>query len=201
MDATPKTLLQHAGAPLHPGSLDNAALVLIDCQLENVEGRLPLAGIGDAIAQARTLLDMARRAGTPVFHIVHHGASGGAVFDPDGRYVAIVPELTPLDGENVIIKNRPNSFAGTDLHERIAATGRGELILAGFMTHMCINATTRAASDLGYRNTIVAGATATRDLPDPLGGIVPAEALHRNSLAALADYFAIVVPSPAALAS
>jgi hypothetical protein len=55
MDATPKTLLQHAGTPLHPGNLDNAALVLIDFQLEYVEGRLPLAGIGDAIAQAPRL--------------------------------------------------------------------------------------------------------------------------------------------------
>ncbi|WNZ59031.1 isochorismatase family protein [Myxococcus sp. MxC21-1] len=98
-----------------------------------------------------------------------------------------------MQGEAVVTKGLPNSFAGTDLHARIAATGREELIIAGFMTHMCISATARAALDLGYRNTVVAAATATRDLPVPMGGVVSASELQRNALAALADMFAVVV--------
>lgn len=95
--------------------------------------------------------------------------------------------------EAVVTKALPNSFAGTDLHARLQATGRKELIIAGFMTHMCVSATTRAAMDLGYRNTVVAAATAPRSLPVPTGGVVPAAELQRTELAALADMFAVVV--------
>jgi nicotinamidase-related amidase len=63
------------------------------------------------------------------------------------------------------------------------------------MTHVCVNSTARAAFNHGYRPTVVASATATRALPNPVGGVLPAEAVHTGALAALADIFAIVVPS------
>ena len=189
----PQTLLGFAGAPTHPSALTKAALVLIDIQGEYVGGSLPLAGVEDAVAEARTLLDAARAAGTPVFHIVHHGKPGGRLFDPEGPHAAIVPALQPAEGEAIIAKGLPNSFAKTDLHDQITATGRKELIVAGFQTHLCVSATVRAALDLGYRTTLVEAATATRDLPDPLGGVLAADAVHRATIAALADRFAIVV--------
>ncbi|MFP2908317.1 cysteine hydrolase family protein [Pyxidicoccus sp. 3LFB2] len=190
----PRTLLSLAGAPAHPSPFDRAALVIVDAQAEYLRsGNLPLPGVDAAVAETARLLELARRHGTPVFHIVHHGAAGGPIFDPQGPGSAIVPALTPRDGEAVVTKGLPNSFAGTDLHARITATGRKELIVVGFMTHMCISATVRAALDLGYRNTVVAAATATRDLPDMQGGVVPAAELQRNELAALADLFAVVV--------
>ncbi|MEL6061940.1 MULTISPECIES: cysteine hydrolase family protein [unclassified Methylobacterium] len=189
----PQTLLGFADAPTHPSALASAALVLIDIQDEYVGGSLPLSGVEDAVAEARTLLDAARAAGTPVFHIVHHGKPGGRLFDPEGPHAAIVPALRPAEGEAIIAKSLPNSFAKTDLHDRITATGRKELIVAGFQTHLCVSATVRAALDLGYRTTLVEAATATRDLPDPLGGVLAADAIHRATIAALADRFAIVV--------
>lgn len=193
MTTPPKTLLQLAGAPLHPAPLDRAALVLIDHQMEYVTGAVPLSGIAAAIAAAADVLDLARRHGVPVFHVLHHGRPGGAAFDPTGPGVAVMPELAPVADEAVVIKGLPNSFAGTDLHARLQDSGRTELIVAGFATHMCVSATTRAALDLGYRCTVVANACATRDLPAPGGGIVAAETLHRAELAALADRFAVVV--------
>ena len=105
----------------------------------------------------------------------------------------------PKDGEAIVIKSLPNGFAGTDLHRLIGETGRKELIIAGFATHMCVSTTARAALDLGYRSTIVANATATRDLPGPAGGVTPAHLVHEATLAALADRFAVVVPNAAAL--
>jgi nicotinamidase-related amidase len=202
MNALIKTLLQIAGAPLHPSPLDRSALVLIDPQLEYVTGALPLKGIDAAVEEAARLLDLARARQVPVFHVVHHGRPGGAAFDPQGPFVAIIPALAPRDGEAVVIKSLPNAFAGTDLHRRIGETGRKELIIAGFATHMCISATTRAALDLGYRSTIVAKATATRDLPHSSGrGMTPAEVVHEGTLAALADRFAVIVPDAAALAA
>ncbi|PWC53576.1 cysteine hydrolase family protein [Azospirillum sp. TSO22-1] len=188
----PRTLLALAGAPLHPSPLDRAALVVIDHQKEYTEGRLPLDGIDAAAAEVGALLALARREGVPVFHIVQHGKPGG-LFDPEGPLSAVIPGLEPLDGEATVVKRLPNAFAGTDLHEQLTATGRSELIVAGFMTHMCVSSSVRAAFDLGWRVTLVAGATATRALPDPLGGVIPAAAVHRANLAALADRFAVVV--------
>lgn len=199
MTTAPKSLLQLAGAPLDPAPLDQASLVLIDCQREYVDGKLPLSGVGKAIEEAARLLDLARRRKVPVIHIVHHGRPGGPMFAPDGPMAQIVSQLAPRDGETVIAKSLPNSFAKTNLEATLKATGRPQLIVAGFMTHMCVSATAKAALDLGFRTTVVAGATATRDLPDPLGGAMPAEQVHRAALTALADRFAIVVPGTAAL--
>ena len=110
-----------------------------------------------------------------------------------------MPLLTPAAGEVVVRKTLPNAFAGTDLDALLKSTGRTELIIAGFMTHMCVSATARAALDLKYRTTVVANAAATRDLPDPLGGTIPASVVHRVALSELADRFAIVVKDTAAL--
>jgi nicotinamidase-related amidase len=204
MTTDPRTLLQIAGAPAAPSPLHASALVIIDAQLEYTIGRLPLHGVDRAVAEIARLLDLARREGVPVVHIVQHSAPGRPLFDKSTRFVEIVPELTPIEGETVIAKALPNAFAGTDLEQTLRAIGesdgRRELILAGFMTHMCVSATSRAALDLGFRNTVVAAATATRDLPDPLGGTVPAETLHRTALAELADRFAVVVPDVRSLA-
>ena len=189
----PRTLLQMAGAPLTPSPWDKAALVIIDAQLEYVTGALALPDVRPALAEASRVLDLARRAGAPVIHIVHHGRPGGALFNPDGPLSGIAPEVAARAGEPVIAKSLPNAFAKTTLAATLEATGRKELVVAGFMTHMCVSATVRSALDLGYRTTVVADATATRDLPDPLGGIVPAATVHHATLAALADRFAVVV--------
>lgn len=99
----------------------------------------------------------------------------------------------------MVLKHFPNSFIGTDLEARLKATGRQNVVFVGFMTHMCVNSTTRGAFNLGFAPTVVASATATRDLPDPHGNVVPAATLQAASLAALGDLFAVVVPDAAAL--
>jgi len=152
------------------------------------------------VEEGARLLAFARARGMPVFHAIHHSRPGAPVFDPRGPYVGFIPALAPLEGESVIVKSLPNAFAGTELATAIAATGRREILIAGFATHMCVSATTRAALDHGYRATVVAGATATRDLPDPLGaGVIPAAVIHAATLAALSDRFAIVVRDTEAL--
>ena len=97
-----------------------------------------------------------------------------------------------MASETVVVKQYPNSFVETDLDEKLKAVGAGNLVIAGFMTHMCVSSTARAALDLGYKTTVAADAAATRDLPDPMGGVISADALHRAALAGLADRFAIV---------
>lgn len=190
----PKTLLQMSGADPTPGALSSGSLVLIDCQCEYTDGKLPLTGVEAALSEIAGLLDRARRIGTPIIHIQHHGAPGGA-FDLDGPGGQFAPQAAPIEGETIIRKKLPNSFAGTSLEETLNSIGKTEALFAGFMTHMCVSSTARAALDLGYRSTVVASAAATRDLPSPLGGIIPAGQLHENALTALADRFAIIAPT------
>ena len=85
------------------------------------------------------------------------------------------------------------SFTGTDLAAALRATGRKHVIIVGFMTHMCVSTTARATLDQGFPCTLVANGCATRDLPDGMGGVIPAQTVHTVELAALADRFAEVV--------
>ena len=100
----------------------------------------------------------------------------------------------PHNGEPVVVKNYPNSFVHTDLDEVLKTANASNLVLAGFMTHMCVNSTACSAFNLGYAPTVVAAATATRALPGLGDTTVPAEAMQAASLAAMADLFAVVVP-------
>lgn len=173
-------------------SLGEAVLILIDAQNTYTRGPLRLQGIEPAIAHAAELLERARAAGSTVIH-VQHDAGEGSLFDLGGESGRIVAPLAPRDGEAVVTKTRPNSFYGTEL-EQLLDKGPKELVLAGFMSHMCVNSTARAAFDLDFVPTVVAAATATRDLPG-VTGTVPAAAVQAASLASLGDAFAVVVPS------
>jgi len=195
------TLLDIAGVTRHPPSFRDSILLIIDHQLEYRIGGLVLAGIEDAIRENRRLLEMARAAAAPVIHIVTYGSPGSPIFARSNPLSAIIPELAPADGECVIEKDYPSSFAGTRLAEVIAQTGRRSLIVTGFMTHMCVSTTVRAALDHGVECTVVAAGTATRDLPDPLGGgTIPAATVQRAALAELADRFALVIANSESLA-
>ncbi|QPB20621.1 isochorismatase family protein [Rhizobium sp. 007] len=199
----PLTLLQHAGVTPKAADWSKSVVVVIDAQNEYVDGGLPLHGIAAPVGEIRKLLDAARRDGVPVIHIVHHAAPGSGHFAIGSHGAKIIPTLTPADGEAVIPKTLPNAFAGTTLAAALAAiakqTGRSDVILVGFMTHMCVSAAARAALDLGIKATVIASAALSRDLPDPLGGMIPAETVHRTALAEIADRFATVVPDIAAI--
>jgi nicotinamidase-related amidase len=189
----PKTLLELAGAPVSTTHLTDAVLIVIDAQREYVDGKLPLSGMEPALTEIGSLLARARKAGAPIIHIKHRGRPGGA-FGPDTPGFDIADAAAPSGAEAVIEKSLPNAFAGTTLQATLDGLGRKQLILTGFMTHMCVEATARAALDHGFKSTVVAAATATRDLPDPLtGNAVPTTEVQRNALAALADRFATIV--------
>ena len=186
-----RTLLQLAGADLNPAKISEASLVLIDLQNEYLAGPISLPGAEAAMANSARLLAIARKAGSPVFHVAHRGKPGG-LFDRNAERGAIAAGVAPLASEPVIEKELPNAFAGTDLRDRLSATGRKNIVLAGFMTHMCISSTARAALDLGFRVTIDASACATRDLPDGRGGTIEARTIHDVALVELSDRFAII---------
>ena len=197
------TLRTLAGLPAAPASLAHSTLILIDCQNTYTRGVLALDGVEAALDEAAALLDRARSAGIPIIHIQHDDGPG-SLYDIQGVSGAIVSRVVPRAGESVVVKNYPNSFVATDLEQRLRAGSAENLVIAGFMTHMCVNSTARGAFNLGFAPTVVAGATATRALPASVkatgsDAVVPASAMQAASLAAISDLFAIVVPDTGAL--
>ena len=193
-----KTLRSLSGLPPEPAALKGSALLMIDLQNTYREGVMRLEGVEPAIREAAALLERARAAGIPVIH-VRHDAGPGSPYDVTAPIGQISDEVAPKDGEAVVTKAYPSAFVGTDLEAQLKAAGVADVIVAGFMTHMCVNSTARGAFSLGLRPTVVAAATATRALPGPDGSTVPAAALQAASLAALADLFAVVAPDAAAI--
>ena len=187
----PLSILELVGANPEPAKLSDAVLLIIDAQQEYVDGKLPLDGIKESLIVGGTLLERARIAGTPVVHVLHRG--GGPLFNPEERWFQPAAPLIPQTSESIVEKTMANAFAGTDLQNIIAKTGRTQLIVIGYMTHNCVSSTVRAAKDLGYASTIVANATGTRDLPDGRGGTIAASVIQAACLAGLADTMAKIV--------
>jgi len=188
------TLRQLVGLADQPATLADSTLIMIDCQNTYTQGVMELEGVQPALDQAAELLGRARTAGIPIVHIMHD-AGEGSPYDVRDEIGQIVERVAPREGELVIVKTFPNAFIGTDLDQRLTAAPGRDLILAGFMTHMCVSSTARGAFSLGYRPAVVAGATATRALPGPAGEPVSAAALQSASLAGISDLFGIVVPT------
>jgi nicotinamidase-related amidase len=192
-----KTIRDIVGLGDESSSISDSALIIIDAQNTYCEGVMKLDGMEKALKECRVLLDRFRKASRPIFHI-QHDAGPGTPYDVKSHIGQIVDVLAPLQSEPVITKNYPNSFVGTELDTLLKKAGIKNLILVGFMSHMCVNSTARGAFSLGYRPTVVASATATRALPFKVTGeVISSSALNSAALAALADLPAAVVGSPA----
>lgn len=169
------------------------AIVVVDLQNEYLPaGKLPLAGIDAAVANAARVIAAARAGGALVVHVRHENPAEAPFFAAGTPNVAIVPAVQPLDGEAVILKHRPNAFHGTGLEAVLDAAGVEAVVVVGAMSHMCIDATSRAAADLGYAVTVVHDACATRDLAFD-GRTVPAAEVQAAFMAALAFAYGRVV--------
>ena len=177
-------------------------LLLIDLQNDYFPGgTMELVGIDEAAANARLLLAAARTAGLPVVHVQHLAARPEATFFLPGTDGAnIHPTLTPGEVETVVVKHFPNSFRDTPLLELLKGQAIERLIICGAMSHMCIDATTRAAFDLGFTCVVAEDACATRDLTFK-GTTVNAAQVHASFMAALSVPYATVVSTRDAIAA
>ncbi|MFI1103988.1 isochorismatase family protein [Streptomyces melanogenes] len=202
--AQPSTTLRDlSGLDSQPPRLSESVLIMIDFQNTYRTGVMALDGADEAVAAGARLLACARAAGIPVVHIVNDGGEN-TPYDIRAHIGAISDEVAPVDGEPVVVKQVPNAFHATELEKTLtglgAAPGSGRaLILAGFMTHMCVNYTAQGAFYLGYRPTVVAETTATRALAAPDGAVVPASTLQTAALTTITDLFGTVVPTVEAL--
>jgi len=171
----------------------NTCLMLIDVQNDYFPGgSMELVGIGAASANARLLLDEFRKRETPVIHIQHIAVREGATFFlPDTRGVQINQQVAPRANEVVVVKHFPNSFRDTRLMAVLKQHEVGEIIVSGAMSHMCVDATVRAAFDLGFSCMVADDACATKNLTFK-DTTVQASQVHAAFMAALAGTYATV---------
>ena len=192
MTTASTTLRELVGLGLTPAPFSESALIMIDCQNTYRKGVMQLTGVEDAILEAKKLLAKARALNIPVIHIRHDGGAG-TPYDVSTEIGAFCDEVAPLADEAVITKHHPNSFVATDLDLQLKALGIKSIVLAGFMTHMCVNSTAHGGFNLGYNVTVVANTTATRPLQAANGKMLSAQEVQDGAIASTRDLYAAVV--------
>jgi len=178
------------------------ALLIIDIQNDYFPGgRMELEGSEAAGLEAKALLEAFRARKLPVIHVQHVSTRPGATFFlPETDGVRIHENVRPAAGETVVTKHFPNAFRETGLADTLRGRGIDALVIAGMMSHMCIDTSTRAAADAGFACTLAHDACATRDLA--FGDTkVPAAQVHAAFMAAMNGAFAKVVTAGEAIAS
>ncbi|MFI6868326.1 cysteine hydrolase family protein [Nocardia sp. NPDC050406] len=194
MTTASQTLRTVSGLDNTPARLADATLIMIDFQNTYRTSVMALPDAEATLAAGARLLEAARALGRPIVHIVNDGGPGSP-YDIRADIGAISDAVAPRPGEPVVVKKVPNGFHETDLEKTLRDLGAGpDLVLAGFMTHMCVQYTAEGAFYRGYRPTIVAEATATRPLPG-VTGTVTADALQTAALTGIGDLFGVVVPT------
>lgn len=174
--------------------MEKETLLLVDLQNDYFPGgAFELDGAEAAGRNARLLLDRFRGAGRPVVHIRHESLRPGSTFFLPGSPGAdIHPLAAPLPGEPVLRKTFPNAFRETGLQMELDRLGTRRLVVTGMMTLLCVDATVRAAFDLGYELDVVHDACAARALR--FGDLdIPAQAVHGAFLAALGMVYARIL--------
>lgn len=169
------------------------AVIAVDIQNDYFPGgKFPLDGMEQAAARARSVLDAARQRGDLIVHVRHEFLDPAAPFFNPGTDGAVINAVAePQGDEPVVTKNAVNAFKDTNLREILDENGVSDVVIVGAMSHMCIDAATRAASDLGYRTTVIHDACATRDL-EFQGTTIPAAQVHAAMMSGLAFGYADV---------
>lgn len=173
------------------------ALLIIDIQDDYFPGgAFPLVEPEAAAANAARVLAAFRAGDEPVVHVQHLSGPDDPFFVPGTPGVEIHASVAPAAGETVVQKAEPNSFLGTGLEETLRAAGVDELVVAGMMSSMCVDATVRAAADLGFAVQLVHDACAAPDLE--FGGqAIPGATVHGAFMAALGSAYATLVAADA----
>lgn len=167
------------------------ALIIIDIQNDYFEnGAMELVGSLTASENAKLILSKFRKENLQIVHIQHLSVAPGSIFFlPESKGQEIHDNVKPLEGEKVITKYYPNSFRDTELLDYLKSKNISELIIVGMMTHMCVDATVRAAKDLDFDCTVIGDACASRDL-EINSKTVKAEDAHNAFLSALSFFYA-----------
>jgi len=181
---------QLLGVPPSTASTSDSALIIIDAQNEYSSGALAVTNAEASGKVIASLLEKYRSAQGKVVHILHKTPDGAPIFTPGTNLAEEFPSLKAKDGEELIWKNHPGSFAETNLDETLKKWGIKKLVLVGYMAHVCVSTTARQAAQRGYDVIVVEDGIGDRDIPGVKG-----DELTKVTLAELGDVFATIVKS------
>ena len=175
----------------------SVGLLIVDIQNDYFPGgKWELDGSENAGGIAGQLLTFFREHKLPVVHIQHVAGPDAPFFVPGTPGVEIRPVVRPLSNETLIQKHFPNAFRETGLLDHLRSQGIKDLVITGMMTHMCVDAAARAATDFGLSCRIAQDGCATRTLKLN-DKTVPAPEVHAAFLAALNGAYGRVLPADA----
>ncbi|KAF2798720.1 Isochorismatase hydrolase [Melanomma pulvis-pyrius CBS 109.77] len=184
------TFRQLLGVPPSTASPHDSALLIIDAQNEYASGALTVTNAETSGEVIASLLEKYRAANGKIVHILHKTPEGAPIFTPGTALAEEFQNLKAKDGEEIIWKLHPGSFADTPLDDVLKSWGIKKVVLTGYMAHVCVSTTARQASQRGYDVVVVEDGIGDRDIPGVKG-----EEVTKVVLAELADVFATVVKS------
>lgn len=181
--------------------MTDTALIVVDIQNDYFSGgKWELANVDAAADNAARVIAAARERGDTVIHIRHETLAPDAPFFVAGSEGAQLHEKARNQGDElVIVKHFMNPYRETQLREVLESKGIKRVVAVGNMSHMCMDAVTRASDDFGYATTVIHDACATHDLQ--FNDVkVPAALVHAAFMAALQFGYARVLSTDEYLA-
>ena len=171
------------------------ALIVIDVQNEYFDGALPISDppTDTSLANIGRAMDAAAAADVPVIVVQHADADPDAPIFREGSHAwELHPDIAARPHDHLVRKELPGSFTGTELGDILTAAGVDTVSITGYMTHMCVDTTSRQAAHRGLAVEILSDATGTLPLENS-GGAAAGEELHRATLVAQGQFFADVL--------
>ncbi|UZP34359.1 hypothetical protein NXS19_002175 [Fusarium pseudograminearum] len=190
MPALATSFRELIGVQPSTASPTDSVLIIIDAQNEYAEGKLQVTNVAESRKVIASLLEKYRAANGSIVHVVHATPEGAPVFTPGTKLAQEFDELKPKDGEAIIQKNYPGSFAKTDLQEVLDKTGKKKVVLTGYMAHVCVSTTARQAAERGFDVLIPEDAVGDRNIPG-----VDADQLVKVALSEIGDAFGTIIKS------
>ncbi|KAJ7248436.1 putative Isochorismatase family hydrolase [Mycena rebaudengoi] len=178
-------------------SSSSSALIVIDAQQTySSTGVLAISGIDAAQKTIASTVDKFRKGGAPVIWVQHDAGQGVPIFSPGTPSYDFIDDVRPKDDEKIVVKKAPSSFTGTDLHQTLQSLGIKQVVLEGYMSHVCITGTARSAMEHGYDVVVVKDGIGDRDIPTSDGtGVVKASDIVDMVCHELADAVGTVITS------
>jgi len=186
----PKSFREHLAIPNSTASPSDSALLIIDAQNEYASGALKVTNAAASGAVIASLLKKYREANGKIVHILHATPEGAPLFTPGTELAEEFEEVKAKEGEEVVWKNFPGSFAETKLQAILEGWGVKKVVLVGYMAHVCVSTTAREAHQKGYEVVLAEDGIGDRDIPGASG-----EEVKKMTLLELNDVFGTVLKS------
>ncbi len=150
---------------MKPTVPEHTAVLVIDVQAGLFCGDAAAFEAEAVVVRINAVTAKAREAGAPVIFIQHDGEPGAEDVVPFTEGWKLHPQLQVKPGERVIRKTTCDAFYGTALEAELRSRGITTLLLMGYATDFCVDATLRSAASKDFSIIVVADTHTTTDNP------------------------------------